>query len=547
MQARLAIPLLLLFTASCLFRPPSEDDAGNADPQPPAVTAGDSKKPPPEDLPGDGTGNPPPEEPPGYSGVNGPLPPALCGAGSFYGVSAASPSPLTPLPENATVTVTVTVDYSLDWDDTATLGAFGVNSGAEFHAPSVNLAPGCGTVQMSITFPTTGETQFIIMVESWDASSYATSVVYDVGAQRIQIVATSIPVGSYIPATAATISVTLAYDTLGNPAEFAAWDGWDYRHYELPETAGTLTVDLYFAAYTCNQEVVAWIEMFDYSQGQSYVRMPAWYLGPGLLVDTPMTVAPGLNYFLIDNCTEADITASISSDAAWLTPGQEMEVISANSSVMGELNVDTTGLAAGTYTGHVFVSWGDQRVEREVSLSVLDDTRFLVTSVTYAWDSAADPGQGTSLFSMGADDTNALVTLPFSISVFGSAATSLYVAVNGFVSMQDMGGWCCDEQLGGYIQLNYADLYVGTSQSVRYATAGTSPNQRFVISYNGLERWSDNTLNQTFQLIFYEGQSKFRVQYGQMDSLGEAGIGDGPYTYTGWTPAGNTAFEITPQ
>ncbi len=204
-------------------------------------------------------------------------------------------------------------------------------------------------------------------------------------------------------------------------------------------------------------------------------------------------------------------------------------------------------------TANNYFGWMIDDVSVTAPPSTADVDNYVVRPAPYSWVSDADSGQGVLLFGVGNDDGIIGISLPFTVKLYATEYDTLSVSSNGFVSFGTQtdhgccGGTLPTTQLPQTIMLNWRDLYLGSGAEIRYAITGTAPDRRVVVSYLNVGNCCSGDLPGNFQLVIDEGSNIFLVQYGAIQSVGEGGInqGDG-VTYTGWTPAFQTAYSVGP-
>ena len=88
------------------------------------------------------------------------------------------------------------------------------------------------------------------------------------------------------------------------------------------------------------------------------------------------------------------------------------------------------------------------------------------------------------------------VTLPFSFNFFGTAQTAINISSNGYVYFRAANGGTIGTQTypsattpNNLIGMFHGDLLPAAGQ-ITYGTVGVSPNQIFVIDYNGVPAWN---------------------------------------------------------
>lgn len=138
-------------------------------------------------------------------------------------------------------------------------------------------------------------------------------------------------------------------------------------------------------------------------------------------------------------------------------------------------------------------------------------------SVTpYAWqDISATPSLGLT------DDSETVVSLPFTWYFHGVPVTSLKVGSNGLIRV-DGGSALSYTNVGipstvepnGFIAPFWDDLNPSIAgAAVRAATVGTVPNRRFVVSWDSVPQYSASTNPLSFQVVLEEGSSNLLMNY----------------------------------
>ncbi|CAF1335188.1 unnamed protein product [Rotaria sordida] len=120
----------------------------------------------------------------------------------------------------------------------------------------------------------------------------------------------------------------------------------------------------------------------------------------------------------------------------------------------------------------------------------------------------AVPGWGGAY---SVDDASLPLSLPFSISLYGYSTSTASVQSNGCVCLGSCSNSWSNSALpsGSFSDPTafglWDDLYIyaGTSQTVYYATTGTSPNRTLVFEFY-TAHYSSSTRYFHFQIIFYE-------------------------------------------
>ena len=119
------------------------------------------------------------------------------------------------------------------------------------------------------------------------------------------------------------------------------------------------------------------------------------------------------------------------------------------------------------------------------------------------------------------DDSETVVSLPFTWYFHGVPVTSLKVGSNGFVRV-DGGSAVSYTNVGipsvadpnGFIAPYWDDLNPSIAgAAVRAAVLGTAPNRRFVVSWDSVPHYSATTNPLSFQLVLEEGNSNVVMNY----------------------------------
>ncbi|HEX7769232.1 MAG TPA: hypothetical protein VF422_04300 [Dokdonella sp.] len=143
---------------------------------------------------------------------------------------------------------------------------------------------------------------------------------------------------------------------------------------------------------------------------------------------------------------------------------------------------------------------------------------------------ACDPGGGGGGFidisgsgtPLGlTDDGEANVTMPFSITLYGTTSNQLRVANNGAIlfgaTSGDVGFTNSPLPMAGAgpVIAPLWDDFDGTQGDVYHGTVGTAPNRQFVVQWNNRAHYpgSTNTDGATFEVVFDEATGQISFQY----------------------------------
>jgi hypothetical protein len=139
------------------------------------------------------------------------------------------------------------------------------------------------------------------------------------------------------------------------------------------------------------------------------------------------------------------------------------------------------------------------------------------------------PPASATTESISGDDADGTVTLPFAITYFGTSYTSATVHTNGWMSFVLPSGTYAayssssfplmetDSSSGtsmyGTICPYWDDLMVTGSATIKSWTVGTTPNRRFVISWEGVTDYNTQTASCSFQVKLYESSNSIEFGY----------------------------------
>jgi len=149
---------------------------------------------------------------------------------------------------------------------------------------------------------------------------------------------------------------------------------------------------------------------------------------------------------------------------------------------------------------------------------------------TYAFEDISATG---TVFQLGDEHTSGPLPLEFSFNFYGRAYSAVHVASNGFLTfLEDQTNGCClgdnipDASLpNGFIAGLWDDL-LPLPGSLFYETRGTSPNQRFIVQFDGVPYCcSASNDPSTWQVILFEGSNEILVQYADATGVPDATAG----------------------
>ena len=169
-------------------------------------------------------------------------------------------------------------------------------------------------------------------------------------------------------------------------------------------------------------------------------------------------------------------------------------------------------------------------------------TYYTVSSTTYG----LQPTTGFTTTAGGDDaDLATGVTLPFSFNFFGTAQTAINISSNGYVYFGAANGGTIGTQAypsattpNNLIGMFHGDLLPAAGQ-ITYGTVGVSPNQIFVIDYNGVPAWNVGGTNSGQIQIFEDGHIEVHVTVSTSTNVKSLGVENSAAT-DGISPAGRS-------
>ncbi len=185
-----------------------------------------------------------------------------------------------------------------------------------------------------------------------------------------------------------------------------------------------------------------------------------------------------------------------------------------------------------------------------LSSAITNSNYNTVTSITYA----AAAITGTSILA-GADDDNVAVTIPFNFNFYGTNYTSVNVCSNGFINFGtpaiDYSPLALPDGSApeGIVALFWHDLDLNSGGNIKYTTSGTTPNRKFIISFNAVSDFGGGPTN-TGQIILYETSNNIDILIASVSEASGTAVTVGVqdlYASMGVTPSGrnNTTFDAT--
>lgn len=176
--------------------------------------------------------------------------------------------------------------------------------------------------------------------------------------------------------------------------------------------------------------------------------------------------------------------------------------------------------------------------------------------------------QGTAIPGLTDDNYSGNIPIGFSFGFYGQTYNQVRVASNGYISFNlanpnspfNPNGLVPAATLpSASIMAVYSDLNPATCGNVRYATYGTAPCRKFVVTWNAVCQFSCTSNQVNAEIILYEGSNAIEVFIGNrpncawgnatsgiQNTNGSQGVPAPGYNTGPWT-ANNVAFRYTSQ
>lgn len=146
----------------------------------------------------------------------------------------------------------------------------------------------------------------------------------------------------------------------------------------------------------------------------------------------------------------------------------------------------------------------------------------------YSWNDIS--GTGTAITGRGDDTLYGPYSIGFTFNFYGNNKTQFYVCNNGFITFAS--GDCSYTNAtiptagtpNDMIAPFWDDLY--TAGNIYYETIGTTPNQKLVISFDGVDPYGSQGNPLYFQVVLHETSNLMKFQYQDVD-YGTAVYGGG--------------------
>lgn len=141
------------------------------------------------------------------------------------------------------------------------------------------------------------------------------------------------------------------------------------------------------------------------------------------------------------------------------------------------------------------------------------------TGEAYSWNDIS--GTGTELTGRADDGMSAAINIGFTFSFYGNNKTQFYICNNGFISFSGDSCPYTNSTIvtaatpNDYIAPFWDDMFTGGS--IYYETTGTTPNQKLIVSFDGINPYSSQANALSYQVILHETTNRIKLQYKDVD------------------------------
>lgn len=149
------------------------------------------------------------------------------------------------------------------------------------------------------------------------------------------------------------------------------------------------------------------------------------------------------------------------------------------------------------------------------SWNSLSLTGYTIASVPYLPLSLSSSAVSLTLSD---DEVSSAITLPFSFIFFGQTYSTIYISSNGYIGFNSTNmnsnttvslpkGYAPFTQIYGL----FSDLYPPGGGSIKYETRGVSGSRIFIVEYNSIPFFIDDSFTTTYQIQLFESDSHIEI------------------------------------
>ncbi|HEX3134920.1 MAG TPA: M36 family metallopeptidase [Planctomycetota bacterium] len=213
-------------------------------------------------------------------------------------------------------------------------------------------------------------------------------------------------------------------------------------------------------------------------------------------------------------------TAGLSTPWVTITPASGSLAAGQTTTVTATLNATAVTLGNNTWRDTLLIADNTHQVMVTRPLTLRVAPNYLITSATFSWITPASPIP----VSVGDDDFDSSLVLPFSIPFYGINRSALTIGSNGLIGFgastdinsQENSALPSSITPNELLAVWWDDLDPSTAGSVTIGIEGTAPNRLAVVSWNGVPHYfSDHRTTNlfTFQVKMEEATGDLVCQY----------------------------------
>ena len=195
--------------------------------------------------------------------------------------------------------------------------------------------------------------------------------------------------------------------------------------------------------------------------------------------------------------------------------------------------VTSEGVVLNTYSVYPEITVGSDYITYSIG-----------AGVDYSWNDIS--GTGTSVGALSDEGNYGPFDIGFTYNYFGTDYTQFYVCNNGYIYFT--GGSCTYTNVAiptaaapnNFIAAFWDDM--NAAGSVKYLSSGTSPNKQLVVSWLGIDRYTNPatpSLTGTFQIVLSQSSNYATLQYQDVD-FGDISYNNGTSAGVGIENSGGT-------
>ncbi len=205
--------------------------------------------------------------------------------------------------------------------------------------------------------------------------------------------------------------------------------------------------------------------------------------------------------------------------------------------------VDAVPTVTATASSSTLCSGGSTSLSSSVSSPATGS--YVLNAIPYSFTTLTSPTTGPTT-----DDATSTITLPFTFNFYGVNYSTLYLCSNAWMSFvtssTNLTNYALPSTSAPLASINVGmkDMNPASGGSITYQTFGTTPNRRFVVSYNGEAAFSGSG-SVTCQVILYETTNIVDMMISQSNAISSGG--NASRTFGIQNAAGTSALTLVGQ